>query len=454
MQKHLIIIGGVAAGTKAAAKARRESPDLKITLYTESRYIAYSACGMPYYAEDLVKDPNKLIVRTPEYFKEKENVNINIKHRVTKILPEEHKVEVQNLETDEIFYDEYSKLLIATGARAFIPDIEGVKLQNIFVLKDIEDAVAIKNSLKKAKKAIIVGAGYIGMELLEVFEAYGINTTVIERSSQILNTFDADFASQIEKYLREEKNINIILNDGVKRFSGDEKGFVKQAETASGKIINSDMVILAIGVVPNSELAKEAGIESGETGAIKVNKLMQTGFPDIFAAGDCAEMINFITGKNIWVPLGSTANKTGRIAAINITGGHEEFKGILGSMVVKIFDYTAAKTGLSEKEAKNAGYDYVSVTFTHKDKSAYMPDSKEITIKLIAEKQTGKLLGCQVIGKGDADKRVNVAAVALTAGMTAKEFMQTDLTYAPPYSSVIDPILTAAQLLVSKLKQA
>ena len=452
MQKHLIIIGGVAAGTKAAAKARRESPDLKITLYTESRYISYSACGLPYYEEDIIKDEKKLIVRTPEYFKEKENININIKHRVTKILPEEFKVEVQNLETGEIFFDEYSKLLIATGARAFIPDIEGVKLKNIFVLKDIEDAVAIKNCLKKIKKIVIVGAGYIGMELLEAFNAQDIDTTVIDRSSQILNAFDSDVSAQIEKYLREEKNINIILNDGIKRLSGNDEGFVKQVETASGKFIDAEMVILALGILPNSEIAKEAGIEPGETGAIKVNKLMQTDFPDIFAAGDCAETIHVITGKNVWIPLGSTANKTGRVAAINITGGHEEFKGVLGSMVVKIFDYTAAKTGLSEKEAENAGYDYVSVILTHKDKSGYMPDSKEITIKLTADKHTGKLLGCQVTGKGDADKRVNIAAVAITAGMTAEEFMDTDLTYAPPYSSAIDPILTAAHLLTDKLK--
>lgn len=453
MQKQLIIIGGVAAGTKAAAKARRESPDLKITLYTESRYISYSACGMPYYIENLIKDEKRLIVRTPEYFKEREDIDIHIKHKVTRILPEENKVEVENLETGEKFIDEYSKLLIATGSRAFVPDIEGVKLQNVFVLKDIDDAVEIKKNIKQSKKVVIVGGGYIGLELLESFKAHDTDLTMIDRSQQILNTFDLDISSHIQNYLIEEKNINIITNESMKRLIGDSKSFVKQVETSGGKIINADMVILALGVRPNIELAKEAGIEIGETGAIKVNERMQTNFPDVFAAGDCVETINIVTDKSVWIPLGSTANKMGRIAAINITGGYEEFKGITGSMVVKIFDYTASKTGLSEKEAKELGYDYVIAILMHRDKSGYMPDAKEITIKMIAEKSSGRILGAQVIGKGDADKRVNVVAAALTANMTVKEFMGIDLTYAPPYSPSIDPILIAAQMLYSKLKK-
>jgi len=453
MQKHLIIIGGVAAGTKAAAKARRESPDLKITIYTESQYISYSACGMPYYIEDLIKDEKRLIVRTPEYFKEKEGVDILIKHRVTRLFPEEHRVEIENLETGEIFSDEYSKLLIATGSRAFVPDIEGVNLKNVFVLKDIDDAVKIKNCLKDCKKAVIIGGGYIGLELLESLQAHDIDLTMIDRSVQILNTFDLDMSSHIQKYLIEEKNINIITNESLKKLIGDDKGFVKRVETSGGKTIDADIVVLALGVKPNIELAKEAGLEIGKTGAVKVNERMQTNFSDIFAAGDCAETINTVTGKNVWIPLGSTANKMGRIAAINITGGYEEFKGITGSMVVKIFDYTASKTGLSEKEAQDLGYDYVVAILSHRDKSGYMPDSEEITIKMIAEKPSGRILGAQVIGKGDADKRVNIVAAALTANMTVEDFMGIDLTYAPPYSPSIDPILVAAQMLYSKLKK-
>lgn len=453
MKEHLIIIGGVAAGTKAAAKARREKTNLKITLYTDIEHISYSACGMPYYIEDVIKSENSLIVRTPKYFKEKENIDILLKHRVTKIFPEEYKVEVENLETGEKFVDEYSKLLIATGASPVKPDIEGVELENIFVLKEIEDSIKIKNRLKDAKKVVIAGGGYIGMELLESFSVYDAEVTLIERSAQILNTFDSDMSSHIQKYLTEEKNINIITNDGIKRIIGDDSGFVKRIETTNGDFIEADTLILALGVRPNVNLAVDSGIKTGKTGAIEVNELMQTNFPDIYAAGDCAETINMLTGKNVWIPLGSTANKMGRVAAINITGGYEKFNGVLGSMVVKIFDYTAAKSGLSEKEAKNFGYDYVLAILSHRDKSGYMPDSQDIMIKMLADKHTGKLLGIQAIGKGDADKRVNVVAAALTANMTVEEFMGIDLTYAPPYSSAIDPVLVAAQILYSKLNK-
>lgn len=451
MQNHLIIIGGVAAGTKAAAKARRQNPDIKITIYTGGKYISYSACGMPYYIEDIIKDENRLVVRTPEYFKDKENINVFTEHKVVKIFPEEYKVEVENVATGEKFFDEYSKLLIATGSKSVIPPIENVCLRNVFVLKTLEDSIAIKSALKNVKNAVIVGGGYIGLELLESFSAYNINTTLLELSEQILNTFDPDLASQLETYLKEEKKINILTNEGLKQLISDENGFVKAVETSKGNIITADIVILALGIRPNVKLAKEAGIEIGETGAIKVNEYMQTNLPDIFAAGDCAETTNIITGKKTWIPLGSTANKMGRVAAINMTGGSEVFKGVLSSMVVKVFDYTASKTGLNDKEAREAGFDFESITLKHRDKSGYMPEAKEITIKLTAEKQTGKLLGLQAVGKGDADKRVNVAAVALNANMTVKELSEIDLTYAPPYSPAIDSLLVAAQKLGNKL---
>ena len=453
MQNHLIIIGGVAAGTKAAAKARRESPDLKITLYNEGSHISYSACGMPYYIEDMVKDEKRLIVRTPEYFKEKEDIDILVKHRVTKILPDEYKVEVENLETGEKFSDEYSKLLIATGSKPFVPNIEGASAGNVFVLKEIEDAMHIKNSMQHAKKVIIAGGGYIGLELLESFSGKDIDVTLIELAPQILNTFDYDLASHIEKYLSEEKNIKILTEEGLKKIISNESNFVERVETSTGKLINADMVVLALGVRPNVQLAKEAGIKIGRTGAIEVDKLMQTSVPDIYAAGDCAETINMVTDERVWIPLGSTANKMGRIAAINITGGYEEFKGVSASSVTKIFDFTASKTGLSEREAKEYGYDYVLAILSHRDRSGYMPGAEDITLKMLAENITGKLLGVQIIGKGDADKRTNVVATALAANMTVEEFMNIDLTYAPPYSPAIDPLLVAAQILYSKLNK-
>ncbi len=454
MQEHLIIIGGVAAGTKAASKARRENQDLKITLYTDEKYISYSACGTPYYIADVIKNENKLLVRSPEAFKTKENVDIKLLHRVTEITPENNKVTVKNLETEEEFEDEYTYLLIATGSRAFVPPVKGINLNNVYKLKSISDSIKIKQSLKSAKKAVIVGAGYIGLELAESFRESGLQTTIIEKAPQILGTLDPDMSGQIKTYLEEEKDVKIILKDSVVSFKGDEKGNLTQVQTEKGETVDADLAVIAVGVKPNIEIAKEAGIEIGESGAIRVNKRMQTSIPDIYAAGDCVETINRVTGKPAWVPLGSTANKHGRVAAINIVGGYAEFNGILGSAVTKIFEYTASVCGLNEKTARNTGIDYEVAIISHRDKSGYMPDAKEITLKILAERETGKFIGIQAIGKGDADKRVNVIATAMTADMTVSEFLNTDLTYAPPYSPSIDPLLVAAQVLEKKLEKS
>jgi len=438
MQEHLIIIGGVAAGTKAASKARRENSELKITLYTEEKHISYSACGMPYYIQGIIPSEQRLLVRSPEEFRKRENIDIMALHRVTKIMPEEKRVKVENLETGEEFEDEYTNLLIATGSRSIVPQLEGIDIDRVHKLKTIEDAIRLKKAVLTAKTAAIVGGGYIGVELAEAFQHLGINTTVIERSEQILTTFDPDLAYQVQRHM-EEKGVKVLVNTNA---TGDLP-----------EVKDADVVVMAVGVRPNVELAKDAGIELGESGAIKVNSRMQTNVPNIYAAGDCVESLNRITGKYLWVPLGSTANKHGRIAAINITGDYAEFGGILGSMVVKVFDFTVSKTGLSEKEARELGYEYEVAIVPHRDRSGYMPNAKDIIIKMIAEKTTGRLLGLQAIGEGDADKRVNVVAAALTGGMTVDEFMHADLTYAPPYSPAIDPLLVAAQILQGKIKK-
>lgn len=438
MSEHLIIIGGVAAGTKAASKARRKSPDLKITLYTDEKYVSYSACGMPYYIQGVIPTEKKLLVRSPEDFKTGENIDINLLHKVTKILPESNKVVVKNLDSGEEFEDEYTNLLIATGSSSIILPLEGVDSAKIHKLKTIEDAIKLKEAAKTAKKAVIIGGGYIGVELAEALHSLNIKTTMIELSSQILNVFDPDLAYQVQRYM-EEKGVKILTNT---KATGDLE-----------EIKEADIIVMAVGVKPNVELAKDAGITIGETGAIKVNKRMQTNIDNIYAAGDCAESINMITKKNVWIPLGSTANKHGRIAAMNITGEHAEFEGVLGSAVTKIFDYSASKSGLSEKEAKDLGYECEIAIVPHRDRSGYMPNARDIIIKLIADKNTGRILGIQAIGEGDADKRVNVIAAALTGKMTVDEFMHTDLTYAPPFSPAIDPLLIAAQILQSKIKK-
>lgn len=450
MQEHLIIIGGVAAGPKAAAKARREDPSLKITLYSDEKNISYSACGIPYFVEDLIKDSNKLIVRTPQQFKEQENIDIYTQHKVLEILPKKNKVVVRNLTTGEIFEDEYTKLLIATGAKPFIPPIEGVELEGIFTVRNIEDAINIKEQLKSAKKAIVIGGGYIGMEMFGALSARGLDTTVIEMAPHIYSVLDEDMVQHVEKFLKEEKKAKIITGDGVKRFIGKDRKIIK-VETISGKEIYTDIMIFSIGVRPNIELARNVGIKIGETGAIKVNSYMQTSIDNIYAAGDCVEQIHIVTQKPVWIPLGSTANKQGRTAAINITGGSVEFNGVLGSSVTKIFDYTVSKTGLGEKEARKANIEYEIAIVPHKDKSGYMPEAKEIIIKMLADKTSGKIIGAQVVGKGDCDKRINVIVAAITSSMSVSDFLNSDLTYSPPYSPSIDPLLTAAQILQSKL---
>lgn len=438
MPKHLIIIGGVAAGTKAASKARREDNNLKITLYTEEKYISYSACGMPYYIQGVIPSEQRLLVRSPEEFKERENIDIKILHRVTKIDPENNKVTVKNLETEEGFEDEYTNLLISTGSRAIVPELEGVDTNKVYKLKTIDDAIKIKEAVKSAKRGVIIGGGYIGVEMAEALHSLGMETTVIERAPQVLTTFDPDLAYQVQRHM-EEKGVKVLVNT-------DASGELEEIKQA-------DIIIMAVGVRPNIDLAREAGVKIGETGAIKVNERMQTSIPNIYAAGDCAETHNRITGKDVWIPLGSTANKQGRIAAMNITGEYAEFGGVLGSLVVKVFDFTASKSGLSEKEAKMLGLEYEIAIVPHRDRSGYMPNARDIIVKMIAERKTGRLLGVQAIGEGDADKRVNVVASAMTGNMTVFDFMQSDLTYAPPYSPAIDPLLIAAQILENKIKK-
>lgn len=452
MQEHLVIIGGVAAGTKAAAKTRREKPDWKISLYNEGEYISYSECGLPYFVEGFFEDPKRLVSRTPEKFKEEENIDIYTKHKVTKILPDEKKVEVENLATKEKFEVEYTKLLIATGAYPAKPYREGMDLGNVYTIRTIYDAVKIKEQLPNAKNAVLVGAGYIGVEMAEALYNQGLNITILELMNQILPPLDKDMADQVQKYLEEEKNISIIVGDGLERIIGDKNNNVCKLETNDGTTYDADLVVVAIGVRPNIELAQAAHIELGLTGAIKVNDRMQTNFPDIYAAGDCAEQTHMVTEQPAWIPLGSTANKQGRVAAISMTGGSARFKGVLGSHVTKAFEYTVTKTGINEREAKDLGYDCISVIVSNRDRAGYMPDVRNITIKLTADKQTRKLLGAQIIGKGDADKRINVVATALTAGMTVDDLLDVDITYGPAYSSSIDPILVAAQVLQSKLK--
>lgn len=450
----IVILGGVAAGAKAAAKARRMLTDAQIDLYTDDTHISYSACGLPYYIEGNFADYRMLLVRSPEEF-EQVGVHIHLQNRAQKILPQTKQVLIEDLQNKKAFLVDYDKLIIAVGARPIIPQIKNINLRNIFTLRKIEDGIAIRQMAEHSKRAVIIGGGYIGIELLEAFVRQNVYVTLIENSPTIMQTFDEDMSELILQQLKiiGDGKFEVLTSEIVTEFSGDMDG-VKSVRTGSGKQFDVDFVVICAGAKPNIELAKDADIHIGETGAIKVDENMRTNIEDIYACGDCVEETLLITDTKIWLPLGTNANKEGRVAAINACGGNESFHGVLGSTVTRCLSLTMSMTGLSEKKAKLLGIDTVSVSVTKNDKVGYMPDVNNITLKLIADKNTGKLLGCQGIGDGDADKRVNTVTSALLAGLSVQEFFKNDLTYSPPFSPTIDPLLNAAQILLSKLKNS
>lgn len=449
----IVILGGVAAGAKAAAKARRMLPDAQIDLYTDDTHISYSACGLPYYVEGNFEDYKLLLVRSPEDF-EKNGVHIHLQNRAAKILPNSKQVLIEDLVSKKAFLVCYDKLIIAIGARPIVPPIKNVNLKNVFTIRKIEDGIAIREMAEKSQNAAIIGGGYIGIEMLEALVKQNVYVTLIEYAPTIMQTFDEDMSHLILEQLKFTcgNRFEILTSEMATEFSGDNEG-VKSVRTGSGREIPVDFVVLCAGVVPNTEIARDAEIAIGETGAIKVNERMETNIPDIFACGDCVEENLLITNTKIWLPLGTNANKEGRVAAINACGGDEKFYGVLGSAVTRCLSLTMSMTGLTVKKAEQLGIETISATVTKNDKVGYMPDVNNITLKLIANKSTGKLLGCQGIGAGDADKRVNTVTSSLLAGLTVDEFYRNDLTYAPPFSPTIDPLLNAAQILLEKLNK-
>lgn len=449
----IVILGGVAAGAKAATKLRRLLPESEINIYTDDTHVSYSACGLTYYIQGNFEDYRTLLVRSPEEF-EKQNIHVHLRQKCIKILPESHQVLIQNLNTSKAFFVNYDKLVISTGARPIIPSIKNVNLKNVFTVRKIEDGINIRSKALNARHATIIGSGYIGIELLEAFVELGLKVSLVEFAEHIIPAFDYEMSDIIREQLNQicDNRFEILTSELVTEFISNEQGEVAGVKTGSGKEFPTDLVVMCVGVKPNVEIAREAGIIIGETGAIRVNKRMQTNFPDIYACGDCAEKTLIINGAKIWVPLGSTANKEGRIAAINIAGQDETFDGILGSAVARCLSFTMSMTGLTEKKALFYGFHPVTATVTKYDKVGYMPDVNNITLKIIAERNIGLLLGGQAVGCGDADKRINTLTAALVGRLTVDEFNKNDMTYAPPFAPTIDPLLNAMQILSKKLK--
>lgn len=446
---NIVVIGGVAAGAKAASKIKRLLPDSKVSIYTDDTHVSYSSCGLPYYIEGNFKDYSALLVRSVEEFN-KLGIDVYLKSRVDKILIEHKQVLVKD--ENNAYLVPYDKLIIATGARPIIPNIIGYNGQNnVFTVRRIEDGINIREKMLTSKHVTIVGSGYIGMELLEAFVKNDLKVTVVEKNEKIMSMFDEEISDLIRTRIESENtgNFEFMTSEIVSEFIGEET--VNAVKTLSGKVIQTDMVVICTGVRPNVEIAQDAGIEIGITGAIKVNRLMQTSVPDIYACGDCCEERHLVSGRNVWIPLGSTANKEGRCASINASGGFEQFDGVLGSAVTRCLNTTMSMTGLTEREATNIGFNPVSVLLEKHDKVGYMPEVGEIVLKVVADKVTGLLLGAQAIGSIGADKRINSLTSALVAHMTVDEYSRNDLTYSPPYSPTIDPLINAMLMLQAKI---
>lgn len=447
----IIVIGGVAAGAKAAAKSKRILPEATVVIYTKDKNVSYSTCGLPYYIEGNFEDWHRLIVRTKEEF-EKSGINIFTEHLVTKILPKDKKIEVKNLLTGESFFETYDKLVIATGAEPVKKGFENLKYKNIYTLRTLEDGVAIRDKMRAIQNITLVGGGYVNIELMEAFVKNGKSVTLIERSPFIMPNLDEDISILVQNFITEQSGdkVKIITNDEISEFIGEDE--VRGIYTKNGLGFDTDMVILSLGVRPVVDLASSAGIALGVTGAIKVNSRMQTNISDIYACGDCAEKVHIISNTPVWIPLGSTANKEGRTAAINLCGGNKDFEGVLGSSVTRFLGLNISKSGLTEKEAKKLGFDPVSTIITKKDKAGYMPEVQNITLKLIADRRSHRILGAQAIGCGDADKKIDSISVGLANYLEVKDLLDVDLTYAPPFSPSVDILHSAARIIQSKLQ--
>jgi NADPH-dependent 2,4-dienoyl-CoA reductase/sulfur reductase-like enzyme len=451
-RERFIVIGAVAAGMSAASRARRLKPDMEIIVFERTGDVSWAACGMPYLIADKVKSADKLVVYDTKFFKEQRNIDVFLNHEAKQIFPQRKTVLVKNIETGEEKEYPYDKLLIATGARSVVPPIKGIDLKGIFTLRQLQEGVAIKEYIRQnsPKKGLIIGAGYIGMEMAEAFSTAGVKVTMVEKMPNIIGTMDDEITGVVEEELN-NNGVKIIKSSAIVQFQGDGSS-VTGAVTDSGMSINADIALIGVGIRPNSEIARDAGITLGRTAAINVNGKMETNIPDIYAAGDCAEAYHIVLRRNAYIPLGTTANKQGRVAGENATGGNASFAGIVGTAVFKTFNLEVGRTGITEKEAKAEGIDYVSNVIQHTSRAFYYPGKSHIKVKLVADRKTGLLLGAQMAGREGIAKRVDVFATAITARMTIRDVGNLDLGYAPPFAPVYDPILIAAEELQKKLQ--
>jgi NADPH-dependent 2,4-dienoyl-CoA reductase/sulfur reductase-like enzyme/rhodanese-related sulfurtransferase len=454
MKLRIIVIGANAAGAKAACKAKRINPEAEVTLIDRGNFISYGACGIPYFVADEVKDVKDLmktpvgVVRDVNFFKKVKGVDVITGTEAVNIDRPAKKVSLIEMATARSYSMDYDRLVIATGSSPVIPPLANIDLENIFTVKSIEDAELLKERATAGKSACIIGGGLIGMEMAEALLARGLKVTVVEMRDQLLpGILDPEMAMLVEKHVR-QNNVAIMTSCRVTGFGGC--GIVETVFTDQGEL-QADMVVLAVGVKPNVKLAADAGLIIGFSGAIDVDERMRTSDDLIYACGDCCEAINLITSRQVYIPLGSTANKQGRVAGINAADGRANFHGIIGTCMVKVFSLNVGKTGLTEAEAIATGKNVVTVLSPFPDKAHYFPGAKPIAIKLVADRIKGTIIGMQAVGEGNVDKRVDVTATAITFKATVADLSQLDLGYAPPYSAAMDNLIVAADIMKNKL---
>ena len=435
----VVIIGGVAGGATAAARLRRLDEQAEIVVFERSGYVSYANCGLPYYIGGVIEDRSALTLQTPESFFARFRIDIRVRHEVTAIHPEKKTVLVKRLETGEVFEERYDKLILSPGAKPTQPRLPGTGLDKVFTLRTVEDTFRIKDYIlqHRPKSAVLAGGGFIGLELAENLRELGLDVTIVQRPKQLMNPFDPDMAAFIHSEVR-RNGIKLALGRTVEGFVQRDGGIDVLLKDEAP--LRADMVVLAIGVTPDTALAKEAGLELGIKGSIVVNDRMETSIPDIYAVGDAVQVKHYVTGADVVISLAGPANKQGRIAADNICGGDSRYPGSQGSSVIKVFNLTAASTGINETNAKKAGLEADAVVLSPMSHAGYYPGGKLMTMKVVFEKGTCRLLGAQIVGYEGVDKRIDVLATAIHAGLTAAQLKDLDLAYAPPYSSAKDPV--------------
>ena len=434
----VVIVGGVAGGATAAARLRRLNEQAEIVIFERSGYISYANCGLPYYIGGIIEDEEELTLQTPESFYKRFRIKVNVNHEVTDIDLKNKTVHVTDLKTGTSFTETYDKLILSPGAKPILPDFY-TENERTFTLRTVEDTLKIRAFVeqKQPKTAVVIGGGFIGLEMVENLAELGIKTTIVQRSNHLLPTLDCDMASFVHAKFR-QKGVQLLLGVNTEKLCATEKD-VKIYLDNSQELV-ADMVVLCVGVIPENTLAKNIGLALGVKGAIKVNTKMETLIPDIYAVGDAIEVNNFVTEQEAVISLAGPANKQGRIVADNICGLNSEYKGSQGSSVIKIFDMTVATTGINEVQAKANGYDYEKIILTQNSHAGYYPNATAMSIKLIFDKTSYKILGSQSVGYDGVDKSIDVIATAIRAGIKANELKELDLAYAPPYSSAKDPV--------------